>query len=155
MLESLPKEAEGSQMQTLGDRVQWWLRRAALAAAVGIAYYIAGRLGVGLILKPEGVAVFWPAAGISSGVLIALGNRARWPVALGVLAATVIVHVAIVDPLWAGVALGVCNAAEALITAGLITAYFGSDSVWIAWIERLASSWRQSSAPPFPGSAEL
>lgn len=108
------------------DIVQRWLRGLGLAAAVGIAYYAAGRLGVGLILKPEGVAVFWPAAGISSGVLIALGERARWPVAAGVIAATVVVHVAIVDPLWAGIALGVCNAAEALITAALIAAFFGA-----------------------------
>ena len=104
-----------------------WLSSTALAAVVGVAYYLAGRLGVGLILKPEGVAVFWPAAGISSGVLIALGRLARWPVAAGVIAATVVVHLAIADPLWAGVALGVSNAAEALITAGLIEHYFGED----------------------------
>lgn len=109
-----------------GDIIQLWLRGLGLAGAVGIAYYAAGRLGVGLILKPEGVAVFWPAAGISSGVLIALGDRARWPVAAGVIAATVVVHVAIVDPLWAGIALGMCNAAEALITARLIAAFFGT-----------------------------
>ena len=104
-----------------------WLSDTALAAVVGVAYYLAGRLGVGLILKPEGVAVFWPAAGVSSGVLIALGRLARWPVAAGVIAATVVVHLAIADPLWAGVALGVSNAAEALITAGLIEHYFGED----------------------------
>ena len=104
-----------------------WLSDTALAAVVGVAYYLAGQLGVGLILKPEGVAVFWPAAGVSSGVLIALGRLARWPVAAGVIAATVVVHLAIADPLWAGVALGVSNAAEALITAGLIEHYFGED----------------------------
>src|SRR5262249_46325623 len=75
----------------------------------------------------EGVAVFWPAAGISSGVLIALGRWARWPIAAGVTAATIVVHLAIADPLWAGIALGVSNAAEALITAGLIARYFGTD----------------------------
>jgi len=110
-----------------GDPARQWLIGIALAAAVGVAYYLAGRLGVGLILKPEGVAVFWPAAGISSGVLIALGRAARWPVAAGVIAATVVVHLAIADPLWAGIALGVSNAAEALITAGLIERYFGAD----------------------------
>jgi signal transduction histidine kinase len=77
-------------------------------------------------VKPEGVAVFWPAAGISSGLLIALGPRARWPVLAGVTLATVATHLIIKDPLWAGVALGVCNAAEALVTAGLIQHYFGA-----------------------------
>jgi signal transduction histidine kinase len=104
-----------------------WLIGTGLAVAVGVAYFLAGRLGVGLILKPSGVAVFWPAAGISSGVLIALGRRARWPVAAGVIAATVVVHLLIADPLWAGVALGLSNAAEALITAELIAYYFGAD----------------------------
>jgi len=110
-----------------GDLARRWLVGIVLAIGIAVAYYLAGRLGVGLILKPEGVAVFWPAAGISSGVLIALGRWARWPVAAGVIAATVVVHLAIDDPLWAGVALGVSNATEALITAGLIEHYFGAD----------------------------
>jgi signal transduction histidine kinase len=93
--------------------------------AVGLAYFLAADLSVHLILKPEGVAVFWPAAGISSGILIALGLRARWPVLAGVIAATIATHLVIGDPLWAGVALGLCNAAEALITASLIQHYFG------------------------------
>jgi hypothetical protein len=71
--------------------------------------------------------VFWPAAGLSSGLLIALGRRARWPVLVGVIVATVATHLIIRDPLWAGVALGLCNGAEALITAGLIQHYFGAD----------------------------
>ena len=111
----------------IDDLARTWPGKIGLAAAVGAAYFASAWLSLGLLLEPDGVAVFWPAAGISSGVLIALGRAARWPVALGVLAATVVVHVAIADPLWAGVALGVCNAAEALITAGLIAAYFGTD----------------------------
>jgi integral membrane sensor domain MASE1 len=96
-----------------------------LAVAVGLAYFLAADLSVRLILEPEGVAVFWPAAGISSGILIALGLHARWPVLAGVIAATVATHLIIDDPIWAGVPLGLCNAAEALITAGLIQQYFG------------------------------
>jgi signal transduction histidine kinase len=45
----------------------------------------------------------------------------------GVIAATVATHLIIKDPLWAGVALGLCNGAEALITAGLIQHYFGGN----------------------------
>jgi signal transduction histidine kinase len=109
------------------DPARRWLVGTVLAVAVGVAYFLAGRLGVGLVLQPEGVAVFWPAAGISSGVLIALGPRARWPVAAGVIGATIVVHLVIAEPLWVGAAFGVCNAAEALITAGLIDRYFGTD----------------------------
>jgi signal transduction histidine kinase len=99
-----------------------------LAAAVGLVYFLVAWLSIGLVLKPAGVAVFWPAAGISSGVLIALGfRRAGWSVAVGVIVATVAVHELVADPLWAGTALGLSNAAEALITAGLIKRYFGDD----------------------------
>jgi signal transduction histidine kinase len=109
------------------DLARRWVDSIGLAAAVGLAYFLAARLSVGLVLKPEGVAVFWPAAGISSGVLIALGPRSRWPVAAGVTVATVAIHQMIADPLWAGTALGISNAAEALITAGLIERSFGAD----------------------------
>jgi signal transduction histidine kinase len=105
-----------------------WGASIGLAAAVGLVYFLAARLSIGLVLKPAGVAVFWPAAGISSGVLIAMGfPRAGWPVAVGVTIATVAVHDLIADPLWVGTALGLSNAAEALITARLVKGYFGAD----------------------------
>src|SRR5215470_12323382 len=103
-----------------------WVRGIGLAVVVGLGYFLAAAFSVRLILEPEGVAVFWPAAGLSSGVLIVLGPRARWPVLAGVIAATVATHLIIKDPLWAGVALGLCNGAEALIIAGLIHHYFAT-----------------------------
>ncbi len=103
-----------------------WVNSIGLAVAVGVAYFLAARLSVSLLLD-EGVAVFWPAAGISSGILIALGPRARWPVLAGVIVATVATHFIIKDPLWAGIALGLSNAVEALITAELLRRYFGAD----------------------------
>jgi len=109
-----------------GDLARQWVRGIGLAAAVGVGYFLAAAFSVRFILEPEGVAVFWPAAGLSSGLLIVL-RRARWPVLAGVIVATVATHIIIRDPLWAGVALGLCNGAEALITAGLIHYYFGPD----------------------------
>ena len=105
---------------------QRWVGSIGLAAAVGLAYFLVAKFSVRLILEPSGVAVFWPAAGISSGILIALGPHARWPVLAGVMVATVATHLIINDPLWAGVALGLSNGAEALITAGLIHHSFGA-----------------------------
>ena len=102
--------------------VREWGAGVGLAVAVGAAYFLVARLGVGLVLEPEGVAVFWPAAGITSGFLIAMGPRARWPLAAGVIGASVAVHAD--EPLWAGVCLGVCNAGEALIISALIQRYF-------------------------------
>jgi signal transduction histidine kinase len=124
----MPEGLGGQPQQPAADALaRRWARSVGLAAAVGVAYFLAARLSVGLVLKPEGVAVFWPAAGISSGVLIALGPRSRWPVAAGVTVATIVIHQLIADPLWAGAALGLSNAAEAVITAALIEHYFGTD----------------------------
>jgi signal transduction histidine kinase len=90
-----------------------------------VAYFLAARLSLGLLLEPDGVAVFWPAAGISSGVLIALGPHARWPVVAGVMAATIAADLMGDRNLPAAIAFALCNAAEALITADLIHRYFG------------------------------
>ncbi|MBV9629624.1 MAG: MASE1 domain-containing protein [Xanthobacteraceae bacterium] len=121
--------AHDQHQRSAADRLaRRWGENIVLAALVGLGYFLAARLSIGLVLKPEGVAVFWPAAGISSGVLIALGSRrARWPVAAGVTLATIAIHQLTADPLWAGAALGLCNAAEALITAELIELYFGAN----------------------------
>jgi len=110
---------------SVDDLTRRWVAGIGLAAAVGLGYFLAAAFSVRLVLKPEGVAVFWPAAGLSSGLLIVL-RRARWPVLAGVVGATVATHIIISDPLWAGIALGLCNGAEALIAAGLIQYYFGS-----------------------------
>ena len=59
-------------------RGAWWsplLRAIGLAVAVGVAYFLVARLSLALLTKPDCVAVFWPAAGIASGTLIALGPR--------------------------------------------------------------------------------
>ena len=153
MLEGQPARWEHRQTAATGLFRQW-IAKVGLAAVVGLAYFLAARLSVDLVLKPEGVAVFWPAAGISSGVLIALGPRARWPVAAGVILATIVIHQLIADPLWAGTALGVSNAAEALITAGLIERFFGPDFNLARLREVLGLLARQSSGPLPPGSAE-
>src|SRR6476646_648298 len=89
-----------------------WVGCIGLAAAVGLAYFLTARFSVRLILESSGVAVFWPAAGISSGLLIALGPHARWPVLAGVMVATIATHLIINDHLWAGVTLGLSNGAE-------------------------------------------
>jgi signal transduction histidine kinase len=119
--------ARGQREQSAAhDVTRQWARRIGLAAAIGFGYFLAADFSVRLLVEPEGVAVFWPAAGISSGILIAFGMRARWPVLAGVIGATLTTHLLIKDPIWAGVALGLCNGAEALITAGLIHHYFGA-----------------------------
>ena len=117
------RQRQRSAIDALSQR---WVTSIGIAAAVGLAYFLAAKLSLGLLMKPGGVAVFWPAAGISSGVLIALGPRARWLVAAGVMAATVAANLMGDRDIWASAAFALCNAAEALITAGLIQRYFGT-----------------------------
>jgi signal transduction histidine kinase len=97
-----------------------------LAAAVAAAYYLTARLSLALLLEPDGVAVFWPAAGVSSGVLTALGPRARWPVAWGTIAATIVANLMGDRNLEATSVFALSNAAEAVIVAGLLQYWFGA-----------------------------
>ena|SRR5215472_15457317 len=102
-----------------------WSRSIGLAAGFGVAYFLAAQLSLGLLLQPDGVAVFWPATGISSGLLIALGPHARWPVAVGAMAGTIPANLMGDGNIAAAIAFALCNAAEPLIIAGLIQHLFG------------------------------
>ena len=60
-----------------------WIGSIGLGIAVGVAYLFAAHLSLVLLTKPDCVAVFWPAAGIASGVLRGFGSAARWQVVAG------------------------------------------------------------------------
>jgi signal transduction histidine kinase len=104
-----------------------WGGSIGLAVAIGIIYFVAARLSLALLTKPEGVAVFWPAAGVSAGALIALGPRARWPVVFGTVAATIAANLFGDRNVWSAVLFGLCNAGEAVLAAWLIERNFGPD----------------------------
>ena len=84
--------ASYSRRYTDTGSTQQWARSIGLAAAVGIVYFLSARLSLLLLTKPDGVAVFWPASGVAAGVLIALGPRARLPVAAGAMVATIVAN---------------------------------------------------------------
>jgi PAS domain S-box-containing protein len=111
----------------VADPTRRWVSATGLAMAVGVAYFLAARLSLSLLTKPDGVAVFWPASGVAAGVLIALGPGARWPVAIGAMAATIVANL-LGDRTFAGaITFALCNVGEAILTAGLIERQFGSD----------------------------
>ena len=91
-----------------------------------LAYFVAARLSLALLEPVDGVAVFWPAAGVASGILIALGSAARWPVVVGVVAATIAANLLGDRNIWSSVFSAVANAGEAVIVAGLIHRFCGS-----------------------------
>src|SRR5256885_16071190 len=68
-----------------------WMRWFLLAVLVPCVYVLAARLSLSL-LTPDGVAVFWPAAGIAAGTLIVAGPSARLAVVVGTIAATIVAN---------------------------------------------------------------
>src|SRR5262245_55311958 len=71
------------------------------------------------------MAVFWPAAGIAVGVLIALGPRTRLPVAAAVFVGSAACSLTIGSNAWLSIAFGFLNAGQALLTAWLLEHRFG------------------------------
>ena len=108
------------------DRLSW-IGAIGLAVAVGVAYFLAARLSLSLLTKPDGVAVFWPAAGIASGTLIALGSGARAPVTVGVLTASALAGLLGDRSIPAATIFALCNAGEPLLVAWLIKRWLGTD----------------------------
>src|ERR1700730_4904573 len=124
MLQNVQKQAE-RQLPAAADPMRRWVGSVALAIAIGIAYFLAARLSLALLTKPDGVAVFWPASGVAAGVLIALGPGARLPVAGGARVATSVANLLGDRTLSSAIVFGLCNAGEAVLTAWLIARYFG------------------------------
>jgi PAS domain S-box-containing protein len=126
MLESPRKHARSRLLEKFSPGQQW-LAPVRLAVAIFVAYFLAGRLGLSLQTQPDGVAVFWPAAGISAGILIALGRDVRWPVVVGVMAATLAVNLTSDRTVWSSSVFALRNAGEALLIAWLIERYVSRD----------------------------
>ena len=103
-----------------------WIRSVGLAVALAIAYFLAARLSLVLLTEPDGVAVFWPAAGVSAGALIGLGPAARLPVIVGTMAATIAANLLGDRNIWSAIVFALCNAGEAVLVAALIEKHFGS-----------------------------
>ena len=103
-----------------------WAAQIGIAAAVGILYFLTAHVSLLLLTELDGVAVFWPAAGISAGALVALGPAARVPVVAGVIGATVVANLAGDRNLASTVVFSLCNAGEAVLAAWLIERQFGS-----------------------------
>jgi integral membrane sensor domain MASE1 len=107
------------------DQSQRWMSWSWLAVVVGGFYILSAKLSLSL-LTPDGVAVFWPAAGISAGALIAFGPPARWAVIAGTMVATIVANLLGDRNILGALVFALCNAGEALLAAGLIEYYFGS-----------------------------
>ncbi len=109
----------------VADPARRWITSSLLAVVVAGVYMLSARLSLAL-LTPDGVAVFWPAAGIAAGTLIAFGPPARWPVVAGTMIATIAANLLGDRNVPSAVVFALCNAGEAVLAAYLIERYFGS-----------------------------
>src|SRR5262245_25960346 len=125
MLES-PRNLPRRRLSALTGSAPW-VGTIGVAVGVGVAYFLAAQLSLALLTKPEGVAVFWPAAGIAVGAIVALGPSARLPVAVGTMAATLVANLMGDRNLASTIVFALCNAGEAVFAALLIQHYFGAE----------------------------
>ncbi len=95
------------------------------AAGTGLLYFLASWLALPLT-TPEGVAQFWPAAGVAVGALLTAGSSARLPIVAAVAASSFLVNWLDGHPASACLAFALGNTGEALAVAAL---------AW-RWIER-------------------
>ena len=102
-----------------------WINLSWLGLVVCGLYILSARLSLSL-LTPDGVAVFWPAAGVAAGTLIAFGPRTRWAVVAATVVATIGANLMGDRNVLSSIVFAVCNAGEVLIAAGAIERYFGS-----------------------------
>jgi integral membrane sensor domain MASE1 len=103
-----------------------WAGRISLAVGIGVAYFLTAELGLSLLTATEHVAVYWPASGIAVGILITCGRRACAPVAMGVVVASAAAALHGDRNVWTALAIGLCNAGEALLAMWLIERWFGA-----------------------------
>jgi PAS domain S-box-containing protein len=94
------------------------------AGAIAIAYFLTAELGLALLSKPTGVAVFWPASGVAAGILITFGRRARPALVIGVVVGTIAANLIGDRSLWTSIFKGFCNAGEAVFVAWLLERWF-------------------------------
>jgi signal transduction histidine kinase len=115
----------GKHLRSIDNPSQGWKANIGLAAAVGLAFFLATWLSTTLMATAV-YSLFWPAVGIASGLLIGLGPRARWPIAAGVFVANVVINLAKYQGVVNASAFIVGNTLEPLIVARLVQYFIGA-----------------------------
>src|SRR5258706_6275654 len=108
------------QVVCSSDRLLRWGPNMHLNLALGLAFFGAAWLGLGLLTKLENVAIFWPASGIATGALIALGRGAWLPVGGAVMTASIAANLLAGRSVGSALVFAVCNTGGALLPAGVI-----------------------------------
>jgi integral membrane sensor domain MASE1 len=102
-----------------------WIATLGAALAIALAYFLAARLGLSLLAQPSDVAVFWPASGVATGILVAAGRRAGVALVAGVLVGTIAANLMSEMTFLTSLLIGYCNTSEAVLIAWLLARWFG------------------------------
>jgi integral membrane sensor domain MASE1 len=95
------------------------MRRLGLLTALGIAYFVAGKLGLQLaLLNPSATAV-WPATGLALAALVVLGPGA-WP---AILVGAFLVNITTTGAVATSLGIAFGNTAEAFVGAHLVNRF--------------------------------
>ncbi len=98
----------------------------AISISVAIGFFLAARLSLALLDKSDGIAVFWPAAGVATGFMVAFGSGVRWPVVIGVVTATFASNLLGDRNLASSTVFAAANSVGPLIVAGLLQRFCGA-----------------------------
>jgi PAS domain S-box-containing protein len=109
---------------TATGKASTWMTIGA-AVAIALVYFLAARLGHSLLAQPSDVAVFWPASGVATGILVAAGRRAGVASVVGVLVGAIAANLMSGMTFLTSFLFGLCNTSEALLVAWLLERWFG------------------------------
>lgn len=88
-------------------------------AAVLLLYLSAGSIALQLVARPENIAYFWPAAGVSAGALIVAAKEHRFRIVLAVAVAVILANVIAGRGVAATAVFTIGNVLEALLCSGI------------------------------------
>lgn len=101
------------------------LRHAAIALAVALVYFVASRFALVHLAGASGVALLWPGAGITAGLLLATTPRWHAAIAVGTLIGTLSANLENGRPTELAWVFGLLNAGEAIATRLIFGAILG------------------------------
>jgi diguanylate cyclase (GGDEF)-like protein/PAS domain S-box-containing protein len=90
-------------------------------AALTVAYFVAGKLGLALAYLNSSATPVWPATGIALAALLLLGNRA-WP---AIFVGAFLVNVTTTGTIASSLGIAVGNTLEAVVGASLVRRFAG------------------------------
>src|SRR5262249_16080108 len=102
-----------------------WIATLGATVAIAVAYFLAAQLGLSLLAKPSDVAVFWPASGLASGILVVAGGRVAVALVAVVVVGTLAANLVSDRSLTTSILKGFCNAGEAVLVAWLLDRWLG------------------------------